>query len=103
MAARARGDAGLDGFLNVCKSAGPTSHDIVAAARRVLQTRRIGHAGTLDPLAEGVLPLAIGRATRLVDRLAEADKAYYAEIFLGRRTTTHDAEGEKLKTNDVPT
>jgi tRNA pseudouridine55 synthase len=100
--ARARGDAGLDGFINLCKPAGPTSHDLVSAVRRRLGTRRVGHAGTLDPLAEGVLPLALGRATRLVDLLAEADKEYQAEIELGRRTSTDDAEGELLSSRPVP-
>jgi len=100
---RARGDSGLDGFLNVCKAAGPTSHDVVAAVRRLLGTRRVGHAGTLDPLAEGVLPLALGRATRLIDRLAEADKEYYAEAVLGLRTSTDDAAGEILERRPVPT
>jgi tRNA pseudouridine55 synthase len=99
---RARGDAGLDGFLNLCKERGPTSHDLVARARRLLGTRRIGHAGTLDPLAEGVLPLALGRATRLIDQLAAADKEYYAEVNLSVRTTTDDAEGEPLEQFDVP-
>jgi tRNA pseudouridine55 synthase len=99
---RAKGDIGLDGFLNLCKPSGPTSHDMVAAARRLLGTRRIGHAGTLDPLAEGVLPLALGRATRLIDRLAEADKEYYTEALLGVRTSTDDAEGELLESRAVP-
>jgi tRNA pseudouridine55 synthase len=99
---RARGDSGLDGFLNICKPAGPTSHDVVAMTRRLLGTRRIGHAGTLDPLGEGVLPLAIGRATRLLDELSEADKAYYAEAVLGLRTSTDDADGETLKQRPVP-
>jgi tRNA pseudouridine55 synthase len=99
---RARGDIGLDGFLNVCKAAGPTSHDVVAAVRRLLGTRRVGHAGTLDPLAEGVLPLALGRATRLIDRLAEADKEYHAEAVLGLRTSTDDAAGEVLERHPVP-
>jgi tRNA pseudouridine55 synthase len=100
--ARARGDSGLDGFLNVCKPAGPTSHDVVATVRRILKTRRVGHAGTLDPLAEGVLPIALGRATRLVDNLAGADKEYYAEVVLGRTTTTDDAEGEIVAELPVP-
>jgi tRNA pseudouridine55 synthase len=100
--ARTRGDIGLDGFLNLCKPAGPSSHDVVASARRVLGTRRIGHAGTLDPLAEGVLPLALGRATRLIDRLAAADKAYYAEALLGVRTLTDDTAGEIIEQRSVP-
>ena len=66
-------------------------------------TRRVGHAGTLDPLAEGVLPLALGRATRLIDRLADADKEYYAEVVLGLRTSTDDAEGDILDRVALPT
>lgn len=99
---RARGDSGLDGFINLCKPSGPTSHDLIARVRRLLGTRRVGHAGTLDPLAEGVLPIALGRATRLVDRLASADKVYEAWAVLGRRTTTDDAEGELLTQVVVP-
>lgn len=100
--ARARGDSGLDAFLNVCKERGATSHDVVARVRRLCGTRRVGHAGTLDPAAEGVLPLALGRATRLVELLAEADKEYYAEAVLGLRTTTDDLEGEVVERRVVP-
>ena len=64
------GGAYLSGFFNVCKPRGPTSHDVVAVMRRTLGIRRVGHAGTLDPLAEGVLPIAVGGATRLIDFLA---------------------------------
>ncbi len=92
----------LHGFLNVCKAPGFTSHDVVAVTRRLLDTRRIGHAGTLDPLAEGVLPLCIGRATHLVERVAAASKGYYAEIVLGVRTETDDAEGDVIDTVPVP-
>ena len=99
---RARGDAGLDAFINVCKPSGPTSHDVVAAVRRTLRTRRVGHAGTLDPLAEGVLPIAVGRATRLIDVLSAADKEYYAEVVLGVRTSTDDAAGEVTSRQDIP-
>jgi tRNA pseudouridine55 synthase len=99
---RARGDGGLDGFLIVHKPVGPTSHDIVALVRRVLKTRRVGHAGTLDPLAEGVLPIALGRATRLLQELTDADKEYQAEILLGRTTTTDDAEGEVTAQKSLP-
>ncbi len=90
------------GFLNVCKAAGFTSHDVVAIVRRLTGVRRVGHAGTLDPAAEGVLPICVGRATRLVDRLADADKGYYAEIVLGVRTRTDDAEGEVTGSAPVP-
>jgi tRNA pseudouridine55 synthase len=75
---------------------------VVAVLRRLTGIRRIGHAGTLDPAAEGVLPICLGRATRLVNRLADADKGYYAEIVLGVRTRTDDAEGEVIATAPVP-
>ncbi len=92
----------MHGFFNVCKAPGFTSHDVVAVIRRLAGLRRVGHTGTLDPAAEGVLPICVGRATRLVERLASADKAYYAEIVLGVRTRTDDAEGEIVGTAPVP-
>jgi len=82
------------GLLVVDKPAGITSHDVVARARRLLATRRVGHAGTLDPMATGVLVLGVERATRLLGHLALGDKAYLATIRLGASTTTDDAEGE---------
>lgn len=85
----------LDGFLNLNKPCQVTSHDCVAAVRRLLGTSKVGHGGTLDPLAEGVLPLAVGRATRLLPYLA-ADKAYRAVIRFGLTTTTDDLEGDVL-------
>ena len=94
---RARGDSGIDGFLNLAKPSGPTSHDQVAAVRRLFGTSRVGHAGTLDPLASGVLPVALGRATRLLNRLAAATKSYRAEAEFGLRTTTDDLEGRVLE------
>lgn len=90
------------GFLNICKAPGFTSHDVVAVVRRILGIRRVGHAGTLDPAAEGVLPICVGRATRLVDRLADRDKGYYAEIAFGAQTRTDDAEGEVLEIAPLP-
>ncbi|MCA9529246.1 MAG: tRNA pseudouridine(55) synthase TruB, partial [Myxococcales bacterium] len=83
----------MNGVLVVDKPAGPTSHDIVARARRALGTRRVGHAGTLDPMATGVLVLAIGEGTKLVPYLTAADKRYVATVRLGSSTTTLDAEG----------
>ncbi|MBP0021896.1 MAG: tRNA pseudouridine(55) synthase TruB [Cyanobacteria bacterium SBLK] len=84
------------GFLNLNKSAGLTSHDCVARVRRLLKLKRVGHGGTLDPAATGVLPIAIGKATRLLQYLPEI-KAYHAKIRLGMRTTTDDLEGEILE------
>jgi tRNA pseudouridine55 synthase len=93
--AAARADAGPPaGVLVVDKPAGWTSHQVVGRARRVLGTRKIGHAGTLDPMATGVLVLGVGRATRLLGQLALTDKAYDATIRLGQATVTDDAEGE---------
>jgi tRNA pseudouridine55 synthase len=84
---------GPDGVLVLDKPAGPTSHDCVAVARRALRTRRVGHAGTLDPFATGVLVLAIGRATRLVPWLQASEKTYEGVIRFGFRTDTLDATG----------
>ncbi|WP_313949294.1 tRNA pseudouridine(55) synthase TruB [Leptolyngbya sp. FACHB-261] len=85
----------MHGFLNLNKPPGLTSHDCVARVRRLLGTRQVGHAGTLDPAATGVLPLAVGRATRLL-RFLPSDKAYRATIRLGVATTTDDLEGSQL-------
>ena len=89
-----------DGFLNFCKPIGWTSHDAVAFVRRRLGQRRVGHAGTLDPLAGGVLPLCLGRATRLAERVAAGSKVYAADLVLGVTTDTCDAEGRVLAVRD---
>lgn len=81
----------MDGVLIIDKPEGPTSHDVVARARRVLGEKRIGHTGTLDPMATGVLPLVIGRATRLASLLSASEKEYEAGIRLGSATETYDA------------
>jgi tRNA pseudouridine55 synthase len=86
----------------VDKPRGPTSHDVVQWARRALQTKAVGHAGTLDPMATGVLVLAIGEATKLVPYLTADDKAYEAELALGVGTDTLDAEGREIETAPVP-
>jgi tRNA pseudouridine55 synthase len=83
----------MDGLLVVDKPAGPTSHDVVARVRRALGERRIGHTGTLDPAATGVLPLVLGRATRLARFLSASDKSYEAVVCLGVSTDTCDAAG----------
>jgi tRNA pseudouridine55 synthase len=88
----------MDGLLIVDKPAGPTSHDVVARMRRVLHEKSIGHTGTLDPAATGVLALLVGRATRLAQFLAASEKTYEAVIRLGVRTTTDDAQGEPVGT-----
>jgi len=84
------------GLLPVHKKTGPTSHDIVDIARRSLKERRIGHTGTLDPMAEGLLLLCVGRATRLQQYLLKWDKAYRGRVRLGWATDTYDAEGERV-------
>lgn len=90
------------GVVVVDKPAGWTSHQVVGRARRLLGTRKIGHAGTLDPMATGVLVLGVGRATRLLGQLALTDKAYDATIRLGISTVTDDAEGEIIDRREVP-
>jgi tRNA pseudouridine55 synthase len=86
----------------VDKPGGWTSHDVVAVARRITGQRRIGHTGTLDPMATGLLVLCLGQATRLVEYLAGHDKRYTGEVVLGRTTSTDDAEGETLTEAAVP-
>ncbi|MBF6230101.1 tRNA pseudouridine(55) synthase TruB [Nocardia farcinica] len=88
----------LGGLLVVDKDGGMTSHDVVARCRKILGTRKIGHAGTLDPMATGVLVLGVERATKLLGLLTLTTKAYTATIRLGSATTTDDAEGEVLTT-----
>ena len=88
--------ADLSGVLVVDKPSGITSHDVVHRARRFLKTRRVGHLGTLDPLATGVLPLVVGRATRLASLLSEGDKVYSAVIRLGFVTDTYDVTGNPI-------
>jgi tRNA pseudouridine55 synthase len=90
-----------DGLLVVDKPAGWTSHDVVGRCRRLAGTRKVGHAGTLDPLATGVLVLGVGRATRLLGHLALTDKAYDATVRLGVTTVTDDAEGEVVASQDA--
>jgi tRNA pseudouridine55 synthase len=88
------------GLVVVDKPAGLTSHDVVARLRRILRTRKVGHAGTLDPMATGVLVCGVGRGTKLLGHLALDTKAYTATIRLGAATTTDDAEGEIVTTAD---
>lgn len=89
------------GLLLVDKPIGPTSHDVVARARNVLGTKKIGHAGTLDPMASGLLILGIERGTKLLGHLALKDKSYVATIRLGQATSTEDAEGEIIASADA--
>ena len=87
------------GFLNIYKPKGKTSHDVVAILRRITKIKQIGHTGTLDPFAEGVLPICIGKATRLIEYLND-DKAYIGTVQLGKSTTTYDLEGETVEVSD---
>jgi tRNA pseudouridine55 synthase len=90
------------GILNVNKPKGWTSHDVVARVRRLAGQKRVGHAGTLDPMAEGVLPVLLGRATRLADFIQHGRKTYLATVQLGAATDTDDAEGTVVSTSSVP-
>ena len=92
----------MDGILNIDKPQGWTSHDVVAWIRRVLKVKRVGHAGTLDPLATGVLLVCVGQATRVSEYLMASDKTYRADIQLGTITDTYDLDGEVVETRPLP-
>jgi tRNA pseudouridine55 synthase len=93
----------MHGFLNIDKPSGMTSHDVVARVRRVARQKRVGHAGTLDPAATGVLVLGLGNATRLIEYVQDStSKRYLATVHLGITTTTDDAEGQVLATSALP-
>ncbi len=83
----------MDGIFNINKPTAMTSHDVVAIIRKHLKQKRVGHAGTLDPLASGVLPICVGQATRVAEYLSDSGKAYQADINFGTATDTYDAEG----------
>ena len=91
----------VDGFLVVDKAPAMTSHDVVAVARKALGTRKVGHAGTLDPMATGVLVLGFGNGTRLLQYITDGDKSYLATIVLGAATVTDDHEGEVVSEADA--
>ena len=90
-----------DGFLVVDKAPAMTSHDVVAVARKALGTRKVGHAGTLDPMATGVLVLGFGNGTRLLQYITDGDKSYLATVVLGATTVTDDQEGEIISEEDT--
>ena len=94
--------ATLDGVLLVDKAEGMTSHDVVALARRQLGIKKVGHCGTLDPIATGLLLLTIGRGTKVQDLLMSEDKEYVGTLTLGITTSTQDREGEVIETKPVP-
>ena len=87
----------MDGFINVLKPTGLSSHDVIDIVRRIFKQKRVGHAGTLDPAAAGILPVALGRAARLVEYMEGADKSYRAEIAFGYATDTGDVYGEVIE------
>ncbi|WP_099203190.1 tRNA pseudouridine(55) synthase TruB [Miniphocaeibacter massiliensis] len=91
----------FNGVINVFKEPGYTSHDVVAILRKVLKTKKIGHAGTLDPNVSGVLPICIGKATKISQYLMEYGKTYIAEITFGIETDTEDIWGNIIKTSDI--
>ena len=90
----------MDGILNINKPWGKTSFSIVATVKRLTGEQRVGHAGTLDPAATGVLPICLGQGTRVIRFLAEASKAYWAQIELGVATDTYDASGKVTQKGD---
>lgn len=91
----------LHGIINVYKEKGYTSHDVVAKLRGIVGQKKIGHTGTLDPDAEGVLPVCLGRATKVCDLLTDKDKTYRAVLLLGQTTDTQDTSGTILETHDT--
>lgn len=91
-----------DGVLLVDKAAGMTSHDVVALVRRRLQIRKVGHCGTLDPLATGLLLLTLGKGTKIQDLLMAEDKEYSGTMMLGAKTSTQDKDGEVIERREVP-
>lgn len=91
----------INGIINVYKERGYTSHDVVAKLRGILHQKKIGHTGTLDPEAEGVLPVCLGKATRVCDMLTEKDKVYETVLLLGQKTDTQDTTGTVLDTREV--
>lgn len=97
-----RGDSGINCLLALDKPVGPSSHDVVSRVRRALGERRVGHAGTLDPEASGVLVVGVGQGARLLGMLTLDEKAYEGRIVFGSETTTDDAEGEVTVTAPVP-
>lgn len=90
----------MDGILVINKPKGVTSHDVVDIVRRELRMKKVGHAGTLDPMATGVLVILVGRSTKLFDKFLTFDKEYVATLTLGARTTTGDSQGEVLESKD---
>ena len=91
----------INGVINIYKEKGFTSHDVVAKLRGIVGQKKIGHTGTLDPDAEGVLPVCLGRATKLCDMLTDKDKTYEAVLLFGKTTDTQDISGTVLEEKDT--
>ena len=96
-----RNESGIDGVLPIDKASGMTSHDVVAIARKVLNTKKIGHCGTLDPMATGLLLLTLGKGTKIQDLLMSEDKEYVGTLKLGEVTDSQDADGEIISSHPV--
>lgn len=92
----------IDGLLPIYKDSGPTSHDVIYSLRRILNRQKLGHTGTLDPLASGLLPITMGRATKLTQFFTDWDKSYQAEITLGAVSDTFDSEGNLSDNCEIP-
>ena len=91
----------MDGILPLWKPKGMTSHDCVFKVRKMLRMKKVGHTGTLDPDVEGVLPICLGRATKIAEYITDAGKVYEGEVTLGFSTTTEDASGEVIEEKSV--
>ena len=91
----------MNGVINIIKNTGMTSFDVVARVRKITKEKKVGHTGTLDPEATGVLPVCIGRATKIIDYIMDSEKIYEVTFKLGIRTTTYDLEGEVLEKRDT--
>lgn len=90
----------MDGVINVFKNTGMTSFDVVRVIKKTLGEKKVGHTGTLDPEASGVLPICVGKATKIIDYIMDSDKVYEVEFKLGIKTTTYDLEGEIIEEKD---
>ena len=91
----------MDGVINIYKNKGMSSFDVVRKVKKVTKMKKVGHTGTLDPDATGVLPVCIGKATKIIDYIMNDDKSYFVEFKLGMITTTYDLEGEVLEEKDI--
>ena len=91
----------MNGVLNIFKNKGMTSFDVVSRVRKIANEKKVGHTGTLDPEAEGVLPVCIGKATKIIDYIMDSEKGYSVKFKLGIKTTTYDLEGEVLEERDT--